>query len=168
MNQSPQLFKQILMSGGFDRVFEIGPIFRAEEHDTRRHLNEATSIDVEVSFADHFDVMEILENLVAYAYTKVIENCKSSLEVLGVELKVPKTPFLKLTYNEVIEIINAHSEEKMHWETILALWESILWAITSTRPQENPTTSLLTGQLRLNLSMPCLMKTGLNSANLST
>src|SRR5665648_43743 len=55
-----------LMSGGFDRVFEIGPIFRAEEHDTRRHLNEATSIDVEVSFADHFDVMEILENLVAY------------------------------------------------------------------------------------------------------
>ncbi|KAF5036244.1 Aspartate--tRNA(Asp/Asn) ligase [anaerobic digester metagenome] len=115
LNQSPQLFKQILMSGGFDRVFEIGPIFRAEEHDTRRHLNEATSIDVEVSFADHFDVMELLENLVAYVYTRVIENCKSSLEVLGVDLKVPKTPFLKLTYDEVIEIINSRCEEKMHW-----------------------------------------------------
>jgi aspartyl-tRNA synthetase len=116
LNQSPQLFKQILMSGGFDRVFEIGPIFRAEEHDTRRHLNEATSIDVEVSFADHFDVMEILENLVTYIYSSVIENCQYSLEVLGVELKVPKIPFLKLTYDEVIEIINAKSGEKMHWK----------------------------------------------------
>ncbi len=116
LNQSPQLFKQILMSGGFDRVFEIGPIFRAEEHDTRRHLNEATSIDVEVSFADHFDVMEILENLVSYIYSRVIENCQYSLEVLGVELKVPKIPFLKLTYDEVIEIINAQPGEKMHWK----------------------------------------------------
>jgi len=116
LNQSPQLFKQILMSGGFDRVFEIGPIFRAEEHDTRRHLNEATSIDVEVSFADHFDVMEILENLVSYIYSHVIENCQYSLEVLGVELKVPKIPFLKLTYDEVIKIINAQPGEKMHWK----------------------------------------------------
>ena len=116
LNQSPQLFKQILMSGGFDRVFEIGPIFRAEEHDTRRHLNEATSIDVEVSFADHFDVMEILENLVAYIYSRVIENCQNSLEILGVKLKVPKIPFLKLTYDEVMEIINAQPGYKMHWK----------------------------------------------------
>ncbi|MDD2440438.1 MAG: aspartate--tRNA(Asn) ligase [Methanosarcinaceae archaeon] len=115
LNQSPQLFKQILMSGGFDRVFEIGPIFRAEEHDTRRHLNEATSIDIEVSFADHFDVMEILENLVAYTYTQVLENCKSSLEILGVELKVPQTPFKKLSYEEVLEIVNSRSDEKMQW-----------------------------------------------------
>lgn len=115
LNQSPQLFKQILMGGGFDRVFEIGPIFRAEEHDTRRHLNEATSIDVEVSFADNFDVMEILENLVAYVYTWVIEKCEASLKVLGTELKVPKTPFIKLSYDKVIEIINASSKEKMRW-----------------------------------------------------
>ena len=59
--------------------------------------------------------MEILENLVTYVYTQVIEKCKSSLETLEVELKVPKTPFLKLTYDEVIEIINARSEEKMQW-----------------------------------------------------
>jgi len=61
LNQSPQLYKQMLMGAGMDRVFEIGPIFRAEEHDTRRHLNEAISIDVEVSFADDRAVMEILE-----------------------------------------------------------------------------------------------------------
>ncbi|HJJ99107.1 MAG TPA: OB-fold nucleic acid binding domain-containing protein, partial [Methanocorpusculum sp.] len=50
LNQSPQLYKQMLMSAGFDRVFEIGPIFRAEEHNTVRHLDEATSIDIEMSF----------------------------------------------------------------------------------------------------------------------
>ena len=59
--------------------------------------------------------MEILENLVAYVYTAVIENCQHSLEALGVKLVIPKTPFLKLTYNEVIEIINSQSDEKMHW-----------------------------------------------------
>jgi len=68
LNQSPQLYKQILMSAGLDRVFEIGAIFRAEEHDTRRHLNEAISIDVEVSFADHLEVMRLLEEAVARAY----------------------------------------------------------------------------------------------------
>ncbi|WP_407356148.1 aspartate--tRNA(Asn) ligase [Methanolobus sp. WCC5] len=115
LNQSPQLFKQILMSGGLDRVFEIGPIFRAEEHDTRRHLNEATSIDIEASFCDHFDVMEVLENMVAYIYEQVIENASDPLAVLDVQLRVPKLPFLKLTYDEAIEIVNANSDEMLNW-----------------------------------------------------
>ncbi|MDY0387117.1 MAG: aspartate--tRNA(Asn) ligase [Methanolobus sp.] len=115
LNQSPQLFKQILMSGGLDRVFEIGPIFRAEEHDTRRHLNEATSIDIEASFCDHFDVMEILEEMVAYIYEQVIENAPDSLAILGVELKVPALPFKRLTYDETIEIVNANTDEMLNW-----------------------------------------------------
>ena len=115
LNQSPQLFKQILMSGGMDRVFEIGPIFRAEEHDTRRHLNEATSIDIEASFMDHFDVMEILEEMVAFVYAEVKENAAKFLEDLEIDLKVPKTPFLKLPYSEAIEIVNANTDEKLSW-----------------------------------------------------
>ncbi|MCD4703243.1 MAG: aspartate--tRNA(Asn) ligase [Methanosarcinaceae archaeon] len=115
LNQSPQLFKQIMMSGGLDRVFEIGPIFRAEEHDTRRHLNEATSIDMEASFMDHFDVMEILENMIAYVYSQVIENATPSLEALGIELKVPETPFRKVPYSEAVDIVNAAGEEQMVW-----------------------------------------------------
>ena len=51
LNQSPQLYKQMLMASGFDRVYEIAPIFRAEEHDTTKHLNEATSAEIEVAFA---------------------------------------------------------------------------------------------------------------------
>ncbi|WNY25242.1 aspartate--tRNA(Asn) ligase [Methanolapillus millepedarum] len=106
LNQSPQLFKQMLMASGFDRVFEIGPIFRAEEHDTRKHLNEATSIDIEMSFADHEDVMEILEKMIVRVYEDVSEKCSKSLEILGVTLKIPKLPFKKYTYENVLDIIN--------------------------------------------------------------
>jgi nondiscriminating aspartyl-tRNA synthetase len=115
LNQSPQLFKQLMMSAGMDRVFEIGPIFRAEEHDTTRHLNEATSIDIEASFLDHEDVMQILERLIAYVYEKVISDAASSLITLGIELSVPKIPFKRLTYDEAIEINNEHSKELLEW-----------------------------------------------------
>ena len=59
LNQSPQLYKQILMASSLDRVYEIGPAFRAEEHDTLRHLNEFTSIDIEMAFSDEGDAMRI-------------------------------------------------------------------------------------------------------------
>ncbi len=115
LNQSPQLYKQILMSAGMDRVFEIGPIFRAEEHDTRRHLNEAISIDVEVSFADDEDVMVLLEEVMAKIYADVVENCQYDLDVLGVDLKVPKLPFRRVTYTEAIEMANENRETKLEW-----------------------------------------------------
>ena len=63
--QSPQLYKQAMV-GVFERVFEIGPVFRAEPHDTTRHLNEYTSLDAELGFVrDHFDVMAVLREVVA-------------------------------------------------------------------------------------------------------
>ncbi len=111
LNQSPQLFKQLMMSGGLDRVFEIGPIFRAEEHDTRKHLNEATSIDIEASFIDNEDVMVILENLVKYVYIYVAENGKTYLKNLGVEIKIPETPFKRITYDEAIKIAKDNGEQ---------------------------------------------------------
>ncbi|MCL2550507.1 MAG: aspartate--tRNA(Asn) ligase, partial [Methanimicrococcus sp.] len=106
LNQSPQLFKQMLMSAGLDRVYEIGPIFRAEEHDTRKHLNEATSIDIEMSFADHEDVMELLEKMIVYVYEQVTAKCRPNLAVLELELTVPKLPFKKYTYEQVLDVIN--------------------------------------------------------------
>lgn len=115
LNQSPQLYKQMLMAAGMDRVFEIGPIFRAEEHDTRRHLNEAISIDVEASFADDKDVMEFLEGAVVSAYKYVTENCKRQLGVLGLELAVPKTPFRRVTYTEALEMAKERGRAEMQW-----------------------------------------------------
>jgi aspartyl-tRNA synthetase len=68
LNQSPQLYKQMMMAAGCEKVYEIGPIFRAEEHNTTKHLNEATSIDIEVSFADHHEVMRSHEDVIVKTY----------------------------------------------------------------------------------------------------
>ncbi|MDM7913056.1 MAG: aspartate--tRNA(Asn) ligase [Methanotrichaceae archaeon] len=117
LNQSPQLYKQMLMGAGMDRVFEIGPIFRAEEHDTRRHLNEAISIDIEVSFADDKDVMEILEGAVVSAYKYVAENCQPQLRALGLaeKFQVPKTPFRRITYTEALGLAKEAGRAEMQW-----------------------------------------------------
>ncbi len=114
LNQSPQLFKQLMMSGGLDRVFEIGPIFRAEEHDTRKHLNEATSIDIEASFLDNEDVMVILENLVKHVYSDVAEKGEKNLKTLGIELKIPLIPFKRIAYEEAISIARDNGE-RIEW-----------------------------------------------------
>jgi aspartyl-tRNA synthetase len=108
LNQSPQLYKQMLMAAGFEKVFEIGPIFRAEEHNTTKHLNEATSIDVEVSFADHHEVMALLEGLVRHVYERVLDQCETLLGQLEIrDLEVPAAPFPRIPYSEAITIAQA-------------------------------------------------------------
>jgi aspartyl-tRNA synthetase len=104
LNQSPQLYKQIMMAAGLERVFEVGPIFRAEEHDTRKHLNEVTSIDVEASFMDDHEVMELLEELIQHVYVAIAERCSAPLHALGVALSIPHIPFRRITYADAIEI----------------------------------------------------------------
>jgi len=106
LNQSPQLYKQIMMAAGLERVFEVGPIFRAEEHDTRKHLNEVTSIDVEASFMDDREVMGLLEELIKHVYVAVAERCSVPLQALGVTLSIPNIPFRRITYAEAIEIVD--------------------------------------------------------------
>jgi len=102
LSQSPQLYKEVL-TGGFDRVFEIGPIFRAEEHDTPRHLNEAISIDIEVAYAAAEDVMKILEDLIVEVFSDVKRKCAEELKTLDHKLEVPKKPLQRVTYGEALE-----------------------------------------------------------------
>jgi len=119
MNQSPQLFKQLMVGSGLERVFEIGPIFRAEEHNTPRHLNEATSIDFESAFFDESDAMDACESVVIAAYEGVAEHCQDELETLGLaeEFTVPDEGFPRIPYEEAIEQINATGEldEQLVW-----------------------------------------------------
>lgn len=107
LNQSPQLFKQTMMATGLDRVFEIGPAFRAEDHDTVRHLNEYTSIDCELSFADLEDALEILEKVIQRSYTEVLNNNFIDLDLLNHSLIAPERPFPRVTYSEVIKKLQA-------------------------------------------------------------
>ncbi|ELY86804.1 aspartate--tRNA(Asn) ligase [Natrinema altunense] len=112
MNQSPQLFKQLIAGSNVERVFEIGPIFRAEEHNTPRHLNEATSIDFEGAFCDQNDAMDVVEGVVRAAYEAVENNCADELEALGLEdeFGVPDEAFPRISYEDAIERINATGE----------------------------------------------------------
>jgi aspartyl-tRNA synthetase len=113
LSQSPQLYKQMMMAAGFERVFEIGPIFRAEEHNTTKHLNEATSIDVEVSFAGDREVMELLEDLIVTVYGRVAATCRDPLSWLGLELEIPRKPFPRLPYRDAIEIAAQRTGEPL-------------------------------------------------------
>jgi len=99
--QSPQLYKeQLVMS--LEKVFEVGPFFRAEESHTRRHLSEFVSVDVEEAFADAEAVMVLLEQLIQHVCKTVKAKCTKELDVLKYKLRVPEVPFKRLTYDEIL------------------------------------------------------------------
>ena len=106
LSQSPQLYKQMLMSTGLDRVFEIAPAFRAEPSDTVRHVTEFTSFDGEVAWiARQEDVFSFLEGAVDHAIDRVGSEGKSQLELLNVSPRRPKLPFRRVAYGEALEIL---------------------------------------------------------------
>jgi len=107
--QSPQLYKEELVLG-FEKVFEIGPFFRAEKSHTRRHLSEFISIDIEQAFATAEDVMQVLEQLLHHVCKSVKQRCRRELGILKHDFEVPKLPFKRFTYDE---IINELKKEKV-------------------------------------------------------
>jgi nondiscriminating aspartyl-tRNA synthetase len=108
--QSPQLYKeQLVMS--LEKVFEVGPFFRAEESHTRRHLSEFVSVDIEEAFVDAKGVMELLEQAIHHACKTVNEECASELALLKHKVAVPTVPFKRLTYDEVLRDLKKESVE---------------------------------------------------------
>jgi len=104
--QSPQLYKQLCVIGGMDRVFMTVPVFRAEKHNTLTHLNEATQMDIEAAFITPDEAIDMLEAATIHCVSSVKEKCASELAVLGRELSVPaKIP--RHTYTELVEKLNA-------------------------------------------------------------
>lgn len=103
--QSPQLYKQ-LMAISLERVFLTTPVWRAEKHDTSKHINEIRQMDIELAFADDKIVMKYCGEVVRFIVKKVLEKNKQELAVLNVELKVPELKYL--TYNEAINVLNKH------------------------------------------------------------
>jgi len=103
--QSPQFYKQIMV-GVFEKVFATGNVYRAEKHSTTRHLNEYTSLDMEMGFIkDHTEIMEMETRMLAYVFDELKKNSSEEFKLLGAEVpKVPeKIPALKLS--EAQEII---------------------------------------------------------------
>jgi nondiscriminating aspartyl-tRNA synthetase len=100
--QSPQLYKEELVLS-FEKVFEVGPFFRAEESHTRHHLSEFVSIDIEQAFATAESVMQLLEQLMQFTCKTVDEKCRRELATLKHSIEVPEVPFKRLKYDEVLQ-----------------------------------------------------------------
>ena len=107
--QSPQFYKQMAMAAGLERIFETGPVFRAEKSFTNKHATEFTGFDLEFSYIESFeDVMKLEEELVAYAIEKVKEKHADELkELYGEELTVPTLPFPRMKLKDVYAELEA-------------------------------------------------------------
>ena len=88
--QSPQFYKQMLVGSGYERVFEIGHVYRAEEHNTSRHLNEYLSLDYEMGFIENeHDVMDVEEGFIIHLFNRLNSDHAKALEIYGQTLPVP-------------------------------------------------------------------------------
>jgi aspartyl-tRNA synthetase len=100
--QSPQLYKQ-MCACALEKVFCLTPVWRAEKHNTTRHLNESRQMDIEMAFADEFSVMELLAKVMQHIIKNVKEKCKDELAKLKADLKIPKEKYI--TYEEAVKLL---------------------------------------------------------------
>ena len=105
--QSPQFYKQMAMAAGFERVFEVGPVFRADPSFTSRHMTEFTSVDMEMSWIEsHEDVMGFMENWLQYVYERVAAVYGDEiLARFGVKVIPPSVPFPRVSMAEALAIL---------------------------------------------------------------
>jgi len=113
--QSPQLYKQ-LGAISLGRVFSTSPVWRAEKHNTTRHLNEIRQLDIEVAMADDMEVMKLLEECIQFIVRSVKKENKEDLELLGINLVVPKAVYL--SYDGAIKELNNAGYSILHGEDL--------------------------------------------------
>jgi nondiscriminating aspartyl-tRNA synthetase len=125
LSQSPQLYKQIMV-GVFERVFEVGPAFRAEPHDTPRHTNEFVSLDVELGFIrDHFDGMAVLAQVIRGMLAAVAAEAAEALALPLAPEVFPALHFteaLELIWNETGEDARGEPDLAPHHERFIGDW----------------------------------------------
>lgn len=107
--QSPQFYKQMAIAAGMEKVFEVGPVFRAENSNTNRHATEFTGFDLEFSYIDSYeDVMEIEEDILIAALTKVKEKYGNEIKnEYNMEVIVPTKPFPRIKLQDLYKELNS-------------------------------------------------------------
>lgn len=109
--QSPQFYKQVLV-GVFERVYEVGPVFRAEPHDTVRHLAEYVSLDVELGFiSDHREVIAVLRDVVAGMVAGIRDRAQDAVDLLGADIPEVPVELPVVHFREALEIAGAPADE---------------------------------------------------------
>jgi nondiscriminating aspartyl-tRNA synthetase len=118
--QSPQFYKQVMV-GVFERVYEVAPVFRAEPHDTARHLAEYVSLDAEMGFIDdHTDVMRVLRDVIAGMVEAIASRASEDIALLGIELPDVPREIPSIDFEAAQELIEAATGERVRGEPDLA------------------------------------------------
>jgi len=131
LRQDPQLHRELLIAAGFDKIYDIGPSWRAEKSHTVHHLCEHRTCAPEMSFLiDETDAMKLEENLVVETIKHVITCCESELKVLNISLDTPKQPFPELRFPKIYDILKELNVkikfgEDLNKEAENALWEYV-------------------------------------------
>ncbi|MBN1159619.1 MAG: aspartate--tRNA(Asn) ligase [Candidatus Diapherotrites archaeon] len=110
--QSPQIYKQMMQGAGFEKVYEIAPVFRAENSNTNRHVTEFTGIDGEISFIESDeDVYALLEDMFRSILVHVKNTCKDELKLFNAKIEIPKNKFPRITIREAYELLNENGHK---------------------------------------------------------
>ncbi len=111
--QSPQFYKQMMVGGGFERVYEVGMVYRAEPHNTTRHLNEYLSLDLEMGFIrDERDIMALENEILREIIGRIEEENEKELKVLGVQLPEVPQKIPTIHFTEALEVLGEDPKEK--------------------------------------------------------
>lgn len=118
LRQDPQLHRQLAIAGGLERVYDVGPAWRAEQSHTTRHMCEHRVMAVETSFiSDEYDVIKLEEELILYAMEKLQKDCKEELKMFNMELAVPKKiPILE--FPKIYDILEELGEKLLRGEDV--------------------------------------------------
>ncbi|KAI8992543.1 hypothetical protein BDB01DRAFT_778797 [Pilobolus umbonatus] len=129
--QSPQLYKQMCIAADFGKVFEIAPVFRAEDSNTHRHMTEFMGLDMEMAFNEHYhEVLEVLENLFVYMFTNLKSRFKNEVETIKKQYEfedfefLPKT--LRLPFSEGVKMLREAGVEVGEFEDLSTANEKFL------------------------------------------
>jgi len=127
LRQDPQLHRQLCIAAGFDRIYDLGPNWRAEASHTPRHLCEHRGMAVEFGFMnDETDMMRVEEELIVAAMRKVRDECSHELEILQVNPEIPSAPFPEMRFPEIYRILEEHGKKLPYGSDIDKEGETLL------------------------------------------
>jgi len=136
--QSPQLYKQMAINSDFDKVFEIGPVFRAEDSNTHRHLTEFTGLDMEMAFKEHYhEVLDVLGNMFVHIFKGLQRDFAHEISV--VREQFDREPFefleptLRLAWPDAISMLREAGEEIDDFEDLSTVMEKRLGALVKAK-----------------------------------
>ncbi len=127
LRQDPQLHRQLAILGGIEKLYDIGPSWRAEKSHTIKHITEHRTCAVELAFIkDETDTMRVEEQLIVDALKNVNKICKDELELLDIKLRIPETPFPELRFPQIYDILNKQGKD-VYGQDLDSEAEKLLW-----------------------------------------